>query len=318
MEIYKFIPYLKTVIWGGKKIAARKHITVDAANIGESWEISGLKGHESLVAEGVDKGLTLNQLVDKYGKLLLGSRVFANFNGEFPLLVKFIDAADDLSVQVHPDEFHARTRHNCAGKTEMWYVIDAEPDAKIYCGWDNRITRGKFVDMVARDTIMNHIAAHTSAPGDVYYIPAGRVHSIGRGNLLVEVQLPSDITYRIYDHGRVDSNGFPRQLHILEARDVVELSSDCTAAGKPKVDSQRLTTCEFFTVDRIVVNGERPLPEHTPDSFTILVNVGTSPVQLVTTESQITPLAPFETALIPASLAAPILRGSSTLILARP
>ena len=212
MNPFKFTPYLKSVIWGGERIAALKNIETDLTDIGESWEISGVQGNETVVSEGADKGLKLSELIAKYGARLVGEDVYARYGTEFPLLVKIIDARRDLSVQVHPDDKLAAQRHGCAGKTEMWYILATEPDAKIYAGLSRQLDPETYRRDVENKTIMNDITAHDSHPGDIFFLPAGRVHAIGAGNLLLEIQQPRDITYRIYEYDRRDANGNPRML----------------------------------------------------------------------------------------------------------
>ena len=175
---FKFVPYLKPVLWGGDKIAPFKGIKSDCDNIGESWEISGVLGHESVVSDGPDKGMTLPALVDKYGEALVGRHVIEKYGDTFPLLIKLIDAKKDLSVQVHPDDELARKRHNSLGKTEMWYIVDTEPGAKIYAGLSQQITPDDYTRLVEEKKIMDVVAAHDSASGDIFFLPAGRILSL--------------------------------------------------------------------------------------------------------------------------------------------
>ena len=230
MKPYKFEPYLKTTLWGGYQIAPFKGIFTAQPNIGESWEISGVPGHESVaidrgLVDDIDMGLTLTQLIDKYKGLLVGNKVYKHFGNKFPLLVKFIDSRQDLSVQVHPNDELAMERHGCAGKTEMWYVIKSDVGAKIYSGLRKSITPDDYERLVGADNEENGenpmasvIATHEAHDGDLYFLPAGRLHAIGAGNFLAEIQETSDITYRVYDFGRKDAHGKPRELHIQELR----------------------------------------------------------------------------------------------------
>ncbi len=251
MDAFKFTPFLKSVIWGGDKIASLKNIEVAATDIGESWEISGVPGNETRVAGGCDDGLTLSELICKYRERLVGKKVWEKFGTSFPLLVKIIDARADLSVQVHPDDDLAARRHGCAGKTEMWYILDTEPAAKIYAGLSAALTPDSYRHAVESNTIMDYIKAHDSHPGDIFFLPAGRVHAIGAGNLLLEIQQTSDITYRIYDYDRRDASGNPRQLHTAEAVDAIdyrvfpEYRSEAIAIA-PGVES--LARCQYFDV----------------------------------------------------------------------
>lgn len=256
----KFEPILKSVVWGGEKIAPFKGIVTEQKQIGESWEISGVKGNESIVANGPDKGLTLSQMIDKYKGDLVGEKNYKVFGNTFPLLVKIIDAAGNLSVQVHPDDKLAKERHDSLGKTEMWYIIDAEKEAEICAGLSQKISPEEYAAKVADNSIMDAIASHKSHKGDVFFLPAGRIHAIGAGNLLVEVQETSDITYRIYDYGRVDAKtGKPRELHVDLAKDAIDYKvyPNYVSHAEPLVDSiYTLVRCSHFEVYLLEVKGE--------------------------------------------------------------
>lgn len=268
----RFRPYLKSVIWGGEKIAPYKGLATGQTSIGESWEISGVPGHESVVAQGSLEGRTLPSLIDEYRDALVGDATYRRFGSTFPLLVKIIDAKGDLSVQVHPNDDLARRRHGSFGKTEMWYIIDADPGAKIYAGLARHITPQEYTEHVAEKTIMADVACHDSHPGDVFFLPAGRIHAIGAGNLLAEIQQTSDITYRVYDFDRRDADGNPRQLHTEEARDAIDYNvyPDYLTAYDRRSPSATLVGCDYFTVSRLIVDGTANLPA-APGSFTILM-----------------------------------------------
>lgn len=273
LKPFKFEPYLKSVLWGGEQIARYKGITTSEHNIGESWEISGVEGHESVVAEGDDKGLNLRQLIQKYKGELVGNRVYEKFGEVFPLLIKIIDAKRDLSVQVHPNDALARARHNSYGKTEMWYIIKADEGAPIYAGLSKQITPEQYEQCVAGNTIMDVIARHDSHAGDLFFLPAGRIHAIGAGNLLAEIQQTSDITYRVYDFGRLDKDGNPRQLHTELAKDAIdytvypEYKSTYDRNGK---HATGLVKCDYFDVKREIVDGESTVDAST-DSFMVVM-----------------------------------------------
>lgn len=266
MKPFKFEPYLKETIWGGKQIAEYKGIKACSENIGESWEISGVKGHESIVAEGgtscEDKGLTISELIQKYREKLLGEKVYERFGTDFPLLIKYIDSRQDLSVQVHPDDKLAKERHGCQGKTEMWYIINSKPGAKIYAGLNKHITPEDYVRMTDKETIDGHsplmdvIATHDSHVGDIFFLPAGRLHSIGAGNLLVEIQQTSDITYRVYDFGRRDANGNTRELHIDLAKDAIDYNvyTDCRSTYDKDAQIAELVKCKYFDVRKLTID----------------------------------------------------------------
>lgn len=285
MKPYKFAPYLKTTIWGGYQIAPFKGIYTAQPNIGESWEISAVPGHESIAVErgiigDVDLGLNLAQLIDKYKGLLVGERIYKRFGNQFPLLVKFIDSRQDLSVQVHPDDKMAQKRHKCPGKTEMWYVVKADVGAKIYSGLSKSITPDDYERLVSTSSphgevgrgLQDVIATHESHQGDLYFLPAGRLHAIGAGNFLVEIQQTSDITYRVYDFGRKDAHGNPRELHIAEAKEAIDYQvwpEYRTSYDSTKPNSE-LIHCPYFTVNRVVVQVAAEIDLHT-DAFVVVV-----------------------------------------------
>ena len=268
-----FKPYLKSVIWGGNKICDYKGIDQPEPNIGESWEISAVPGHESVVAEGIYKGLKLTELIDRFGEELLGKKVVEKYGLNCPLLVKIIDAADNLSVQVHPDDALAQERHNSLGKTEMWYIIDTDKGAKIFAGLNTAMTPDDYVRRVAEGTFADTLAVHESAPGDVFFLPAGRVHAIGAGNLLAEIQESSDITYRIYDYDRRDAQGNARELHTELAKDAIDYTVHADyKSPRPSDDVKdcEIVKCEHFTTQRVKVDGKTEL-SFDPDSFTVVM-----------------------------------------------
>ena len=283
MKPYKFAPYLRTMIWGGYQIAPFKGIYTAQPNIGESWEISSVPGHESVAIErgligDVDLGLNLTELIDKYNGLLVGERVYKKFGNTFPLLVKFIDSRQDLSVQVHPDDKLAMERHGCLGKTEMWYVLKADVGSKIYSGLNRSITPEEYESLATAEPVNGHspmqdvIATHEAHQGDLYFLPAGRLHAIGAGNFLVEIQETSDITYRVYDFGRKDAQGKPRELHIEQAKDAIDYRvwpEYRTSYDSTKPNSE-LIHCPYFTVNRVVVQVAAEVDLHT-DSFVVVV-----------------------------------------------
>lgn len=222
MYMMKFDPILKQTLWGGDKINDYKHLHNALTHIGESWEISGVPGHESVVANGEWKGTPMSELIARLGADLVGKDNYARFGTLFPLLVKFIDARLDLSIQVHPDDRIARERHGCPGKNEMWYVIDAEPGARLCAGLSRSIGPDEYERRIADGSIEDVLCFHELHAGDVFHIPAGRVHSIGAGAFIAEIQQTSDITYRIYDYNRRDANGQLRELHTEWARDAID------------------------------------------------------------------------------------------------
>ena len=319
LQPVKFVPYLKSVIWGGENIAPYKGIDTDQRQIGESWEISSVPGHVSVVADGPYRGMTLTELIAQFGASLVGKANYEKYGTTFPLLVKLIDAADNLSVQVHPDDRLAMERHNSLGKTEMWNIIAAAGDAKIYAGLCRQITPDEYQRRVADNTIMEVIAEHDSAPGDVFFLPAGRIHAIGAGNLLAEIQQTSDVTYRIYDYDRRDKDGNPRQLHTAQAREAIDYTVYPEYKSIPTDNT--LVDCPYFAVDRLAVDGnDVPLP-HRRDSFTIVMCIsGETVITYPTTDGDGKPCSRScrarqgETLLFPASMSGLTATGHAILL----
>lgn len=220
-----FNPILKTTIWGGSRIIPFKQLNpADHENpdsIGESWEISGVEGSESVVADGPESCQTLTQLIETYGETLLGHRNYIKYGSRFPLLVKFIDACRDLSVQVHPDDDLARERGHANGKNEMWYVLHADKGARLANGFAEPVDPSEYDHLVSSGEIEQKLRYNAISEGEVYYIPAGRVHAIGAGSFILEIQQTSDVTYRLYDYRRKDANGRERELHTDLAFDAI-------------------------------------------------------------------------------------------------
>lgn len=273
--IYKFKPILKQTIWGGDRICEFKNLRQTANNIGESWEISGVKDNVSVVSGGIDNGISLTQLIKRDGASLLGAANFKRFGYEFPLLIKFIDAKQDLSIQVHPDDNLAKKRHNSKGKTEMWYVVDASPNAHLKSGLNSALNPDSYVRAIADNSICDKLCDYNVSSGDVFFLPAGRIHSIGAGCFIAEIQQTSDITYRIYDFNRVDANGKPRQLHTDLSRDAIDynvLKDYRTHYTKPEEGFVQLVDCPYFNVSLAVLKTERlTIPEI--DSFVIVMAI---------------------------------------------
>ena len=253
MYALKFRPILKTVVWGGEKIAPYKEVVTDQHNVGESWELSGVKGHESVIANGEFEGMTITELVEKYKGALVGEKVYANTGNEFPLLIKFIDAQKDLSIQVHPDDELAAKRHNSKGKTEMWYVVGADKGAHLLAGLSEKITPEEYVERVGNNTITDVLTRFEVNAGDVFFLPAGRIHAICGGCFIAEIQQTSDITYRIYDYGRLGLDGKPRELHTELAKDAIDYNvyQDYRTHYTEKKDAENeLVSCKYFTTSQ--------------------------------------------------------------------
>jgi mannose-6-phosphate isomerase len=318
LKPFKFVPYLKTVLWGGDRIASYKRIATDKHNIGESWEISGVEGHESIVSEGPDKGSTLSAIIRKYRGDLVGKSVYERFGDKFPLLIKIIDAKRDLSLQVHPDDELAMKRHNSFGKTEMWYIIDSAQGASIYTGFSRKITPEEYERRIADDTLMNVVACHKSHPGDVFFLPSGRIHCIGAGNLLAEIQQTSDITYRVYDFNRLGADGKPRELHTAQARDAIDYNlydNYVQPYGYSDVGDTPMIKCKYFDVHKVVVNGVLDIDHSGIDSFCVVMCLkGTA--EISDHSLSVISINQGETVLIPANVSLLHFEGKAELITA--
>lgn len=298
----KFEPILKTKIWGGNKIIPFKHLSCNLAEVGESWELSGLEGNESVVANGPEKGCTIVDMIRHYRSELLGEENYANFGENFPLLIKFIDAQQDLSVQVHPDDDMAKLRHDSLGKTEMWYVIDADKNAKITSGFSQSITKKEYKERVLNNTFSDVLQSYNTRPGDVFFLPAGRVHAIGAGVFLAEIQESSDITYRIYDYNRKDANGKTRELHIDQARDAInyEVLDDYRTDYEPLKDEPvELVACPYFTTSLYDLTEEISCDYSELDSFVIFICFEGN-CMITDNEGNSLPINAGETVLLPA------------------
>ncbi len=210
------------IVWGGQNLKPMKGLPADDERVGESWEVSAVPGSTSVVSNGPLAGRDLAGLTREYGPLMLGNAVAEKYGDKFPILVKFIDAAADLSIQVHPDDALASERHGCFGKTEMWYVMKAAPGACLYSGLSQYISKYEYGKRIEDGSICEVLQKHEVKEGDVFYIPAGRIHAICGGLMIAEIQQSSDITYRIYDYNRPGLDGKPRQLHTAEAKDAID------------------------------------------------------------------------------------------------
>jgi len=274
MQLFKFKPILKQTIWGGERIIPFKGLSDEKQNVGESWEISGVPGDESIVADGPEAGMTLPKLVGKYRAELVGEDNYKRFGFKFPLLIKFIDAKQDLSIQVHPDDEMAQLRHDSMGKTEMWYVIDAAPGAKLRSGMSQSITPTEYKDRVMKNTITDVIQEYDVKQGDVFFLPAGRVHSIGAGCFIAEIQETSNITYRIYDFDRRGKDGKTRELHTDLAQKAINyevLNDYRTKYTVEKNEPIELVACTHFVTSLYDINEEITADYSELDSFVIYV-----------------------------------------------
>lgn len=276
-ELYpiKFETVLKEKVWGGNALATRYNKKpAKPANVGESWEISAVADEQSVISNGFLAGNNLEEIIEVYMGDITGDAVYEKFGNEFPLLIKFIEAREDLSIQVHPGNELAKERHKAYGKTEMWYILETEKGSKIYTGFREGITKENYQSAVNDGTMADLLNIEDPEPGDTFFIPAGRIHAIGAGTVLVEVQQTSDITYRIFDWNRKSSGKEKRELHTDLALDAI----DFNANGKSKIrktpvlnESENLVSCEFFNTNLIRFNKTLTKEYYSIDSFVVYI-----------------------------------------------
>ncbi len=298
-----FRPILKSVIWGGSEICKFKGITPVQEGVGESWEVSHVQDNVSVVANGELAGQSLEQLIESYGEQLLGKKVVERFGTTFPLLIKFIDAREALSIQVHPNDELAEKRHHSKGKTEMWYIVQAEPGVFLYSGFSKAITPEEYVKSVENDTFIDTLQKHEVKAGDVFFLPAGRVHAIGAGCFIAEIQQTSNITYRIYDYNRKDALGNARELHTELAKDAIDYTvyPDYKLQYYPgRSEHQKLVACPYFTTNLIEAGQGEVMHLENRDTFTIYICMQGA-LRLTDNNGYSIEMKQGDTALIPAS-----------------
>jgi mannose-6-phosphate isomerase len=314
----RFKPVLKETLWGGSALRERfgKNAPV-GTTVGESWEINGMTGISSRVANGFLKGNSLEEITEVYMGDLVGDQVYEKYGNEFPLLIKFIDARDTLSIQVHPDDRLSSERHHAWGKTEMWYVIDAEPGAVIYTGFRKKTSKEEYLAALANGRMADLINVTPVSPGDVFFIPAGMIHAIGAGVILTEIQQTSDITYRIYDWDRVDASGRSREMHTELALDAINFDLDRSNLITTPAELNQtvlLAECDYFHTS--LIQFDRPVIKDysLTDSFVIYICTGSMAV--IECSGMIEEIKEGETLLIPASADSVSLipRGTATLL----
>lgn len=302
-QFIKFEPILKEKIWGGEKLITLFNKQSDKKNIGESWEVSDVETDTSVVAKGSLKGRTLRNLIETYKANLVGTKVYNYFGNKFPLLIKFIDAKENLSLQVHPNDLIAKRRHNSLGKTEMWYVLDADKDGEIIIGFSEETNKSKFAESLKEGIELKQLNIDVVKHGDAYLVPAGRIHAIGAGVLLAEIQETSDITYRVSDWDRKDANGKSRELHVDLALDAIDYSARSNYKEsyiKKKNTPTNVVSCKYFTTNFLHVTSSYKANHVKKDSFIIYMCVsGEADFLIDNTEES---LKTGETLLVPATL----------------
>jgi mannose-6-phosphate isomerase len=270
----QFEPILKERIWGGTKLKTYLNKPITSTITGESWEISTVENDVSVVANGALKGKSLNELIEEFPSKILGAKVYQAFGKQFPLLFKYLDAREDLSIQLHPNDALAKKRHNSFGKTEMWYVMQADKDAWLIVGFKEKSSPEAFLQNVKEKTLLDILDTKKVQKGDVFFLDTGTIHAIGAGIVIAEIQQTSDITYRIYDFDRVDAQGNKRELHLdlaLEAINYETVEAQKQYSKSENV-SNEMVHCQYFTTNLIPLNGEMEVSK-TQDSFTVYMCV---------------------------------------------
>lgn len=281
-ELYplKFSTIFKEKIWGGKKIETILGKNYgDLENCGETWELSGVEGNISEVSNGSLQGRRITDLIEEYQDNLVGKSIIERFGNEFPLLIKFIDAAQDLSIQVHPDDTLAKKRHNGYGKTEMWYILQADEGSSLISGFSKETKKEEYLEYFNRGKLSDLLNREQAKKDDVFFLPAGRVHTIGKGLMLAEIQQTSDITYRIYDFDRVDKEGHKRELHVEEALDAIDFKhypEFKTPYPKTSNTTNSIISTPFFTTNKLSLNQSFSVDRSGLDCFKIYIGVGGS------------------------------------------
>ena len=305
MNLYplKFEPICLEKIWGGNRLKTLLGKNYNLKNCGESWELSGVEGNISVVANGFLKGNDLSELIEIYMGDLVGDKVYEKFGTEFPLLIKFIDAQDDLSIQVHPNDELSKERHNAFGKTEMWYVLDVAEGALINSGFNQAVDKEKYIEYLENDRLTDLLKYDEAKVGDVFFIPAGRVHAIGKGSMVAEIQQTSDITYRIFDYNRKDDKGNLRELHTDLALDAIDFSflEDYKTKYTSELNkSTEIVSCKYFTTNILEFDQQIEKDYNKLDSFVIYITLeGNFEIE---TEEETEKIGKGETVLIPASI----------------
>ena len=301
----KFKPILMERIWGGNKLISLLNKNSDKNNIGESWELSGVDGDVSIVANGYLKGKSLNDLLITCKGSLVGERVYREFGNTFPLLIKFIDAREALSIQLHPDDELAGKRHHSFGKSEMWYIMQADKGGNLIVGFKRDSNKDEYLHHLQNKSLLDILNVDTVKKGDVYFIPAGRVHAIGAGVLLAEIQQTSDITYRIYDWDRVDQQGNSRELHTDWALDAINYKAEKHYNSTYSITLNKKTNIvdsKYFTTNIIPIQGVLSRNHADKDSFVIYICVaGTVNLKC---DGQTEKIKMGETLLVPATIKA--------------
>lgn len=270
----QFQPILKDRIWGGSKLKTYLNKPITSEITGESWEISTVENDVSIIANGNFKGKSLNQIITQFPEQVLGSKVYSQFGDQFPLLFKYLDAREDLSIQVHPNDALATERHNSFGKTEMWYVMQADKDARLIVGFKKQSSKEAYQKSLKNKAILDILDTKSVKKGDVFFLETGTVHAIGAGTVIAEIQQTSDITYRLYDFDRVDATGNTRELHVDLALDAINYNVVTAQKEYSKIEntSNLIVNCPYFTTNYVPLDGTVTI-EKDKQSFTVYMCV---------------------------------------------
>lgn len=309
----EFIPIFKERLWGGDKFKTLFHKAITSNRTGESWELSSIEGAVSRIANGALKGKLITDVIDEYPNEILGTAVYKRFGNQFPLLFKYLDAKEDLSVQVHPNDALAKARHNSFGKTEMWYVVQADRDARLILGFKEGINRTTYLENLENKTLLATLDEIKVHPGDVFLIETGTVHAIGAGVVVAEIQQTSDITYRLYDFDRVDADGNLRKLHADLALDAINFTkvSSQKQYQKHSNQSNEMVDCPYFTTHFIPLEGQMKV-QKTAETFTVYMCVE-GDFELVFDDQRYS-YSKGDTILVPAALTSFILSGKASIL----
>ena len=308
-----FTPILKDRIWGGKKLNTYLNKPLVSETTGESWEISTVPGDVSVVNNGVLKGKNINEIIELYPNEILGKSVLARFGKQFPLLFKFIDAKEDLSIQLHPNDELARERHNSFGKTEMWYVMQADESSRLVVGFKKDSNKEEYLQELNNKNLIGLLNEYPVAKGDVFFLETGTIHAIGAGVVVAEIQQTSDVTYRIYDWDRVDANGQGRELHTELALDAINYNTTPSKVDYQEVANQStaIVDCPYF-VTNIIALQDRFIWKKTKDAFTVFMCTNGQFEMIV--NGEILRYRMGDTVLIPACIENLTVKGKATLL----
>ncbi len=304
----------KDYLWGGTRLRTEYHMQSDLAKLAEAWVLSCHKDGPSVVENGEYAGLTLEEAIEKMGREALGAK--GSQFAFFPILIKLIDAKDNLSIQVHPSDEYALQVEGEYGKTEMWYVVDCDPGSFLYYGFNREVTPDEFAARIADNTLLEVLNKVEVKKGDCFFIESGTIHAIGAGLLIAEIQQNSNTTYRVYDYGRVGADGKPRQLHVEKAKEVTQLCPPKAAYGQVQaVDGKaRLASCKYFTVDKLDVDGESCLAADGESFLSLLCLEGDLTLEAA---GQTLEMRPSDSFFLPAGMGEVRVKGKGTVIASR-